>query len=266
MTQGVRVVISVPEGEIMARKTTNARLGILGGISILGTTGIVRPFSTASWRASVEQAVAVMAAQGEPTLVLCTGGRTEKGAMSLLPDLPEVCFVEVGDFTGAALRTAVEHGLREVVFVGMVGKLTKLAAGVLMTHYTRSRVSTELLGDITLAVGGDPGLADQVNGANTARHAYELWAAAGLLSAAGTDLCRRVADVLERFSEGRLTCGVGMVDFAGRCLVAAHGSRLDHRESDGSRLSQGDAGDGSLLGHREAGESARLDWETGDSR
>ena len=108
---GIEVVISVPDGERMARKTTNARLGILGGISILGTTGIVRPFSTASWRASVEQAISVLAAQGEDTVVLCTGGRTEKGAMALLPQLPEVCFVEVGDFTGAALRQAAEHGV-----------------------------------------------------------------------------------------------------------------------------------------------------------
>ncbi|MBX6766930.1 MAG: cobalt-precorrin-5B (C(1))-methyltransferase, partial [Actinomadura rubrobrunea] len=154
--RGVRVVISVPDGERMARKTTNRRLGILGGISILGTTGIVRPFSTASWRASVEQAVSVMAAQGETTLVLCTGGRTERGAMKLLPELPEVCFVEVGDFTGAALRRAVEHGLTHVVFVGMPGKLTKLASGVLMTHYTRSRVDTGLLGEITTAAGGPP--------------------------------------------------------------------------------------------------------------
>src|SRR5215467_1096878 len=74
---GITVIISVPDGERMARKTTNARLGIIGGISILGTTGIVRPFSTASWRASVEQAISVLAAQGEDTVVLCTGGRTE---------------------------------------------------------------------------------------------------------------------------------------------------------------------------------------------
>ncbi len=75
VNRGVLVILEVPGGEKMARKTTNARLGILGGISILGTTGIVRPFSTASWRASVEQAVSVMAAQGERTVVLCTGGR-----------------------------------------------------------------------------------------------------------------------------------------------------------------------------------------------
>ena len=158
-SRGVLVIISVPGGEKMARKTTNARLGILGGISILGTTGIVRPFSTASWRASVEQAVSVMAAQGERTMVLCTGGRTEKGAMVLLPGLPEVCFVEVGDFTGAALRRALAAGIQGVIFVGMAGKLAKLAAGVLMTHYTRSKVDLGLLGDVTLAAGGSAAMA-----------------------------------------------------------------------------------------------------------
>jgi cobalt-precorrin-5B (C1)-methyltransferase len=219
--RGVRVVISVPDGERMARKTTNRRLGILGGISILGTTGIVRPFSTASWRASVVQAVQVAAAQGEPAMVLCTGGRTEKGAMALLPDLSEVCFVEVGDFTGAALRAAVEHGLRRVVFVGMVGKLTKLAAGVLMTHYTRSKVDTGLLGRVTAEVGGAPELAAGVDAANTARHAYELWEAAGLLRPAGDALCARVRDVLVAFTEGALTADVAMVDFTGRVVVAA---------------------------------------------
>jgi cobalt-precorrin-5B (C1)-methyltransferase len=221
--RGVRVVISVPDGEKMARKTTNARLGIIGGISILGTTGIVRPFSTASWRASVEQAVSVLAAQGETTLVLCTGGRTEKGAMSLLPDLPEVCFVEVGDFTGAAIRKAVEHKVDHVIFVGMAGKLTKLAAGVLMTHYTRSRIDTGLLGDITRASGGSQELAARVDEANTARHAYELWTQAGLLREAGTELCGRVARVLTRFAAthgGAITVKVILVDFSGRASIA----------------------------------------------
>jgi cobalt-precorrin-5B (C1)-methyltransferase len=218
---GVRVVVSVPEGERMARKTTNARLGILGGISILGTTGIVRPFSTASWRASVVQAVSVLAAQHGMTLVLATGGRTEQAAMRLLPDLPTVSFVEVGDFTGAALREAVAKGLRRVVFVGMAGKLTKLAAGILMTHYTRSKVDPGLLASVTAAAGGSEQLMADVSAANTARHAYELWAEAGLLRSAGDELCRRVAAVLTRFSEDALEVDVAMVDFAGHAVVAA---------------------------------------------
>jgi len=217
--RGVRVTISVPDGELRARKTTNARLGILGGISILGTTGVVRPFSTESWRASVVQAVSVMAAQGEPTLVLATGGRTEKAAIRMLPDLPEVCFVEVGDFTGAALRKAVDEGLTDVVFVGMAGKLTKLASGVLMTHYTRSRVDTAVLVEITGELTEDAALIDGVASANTARHAYEQWEAAGVLRPAGDVLCRRVAEVLHRFSG--LTARVALVDPAGTRVVAA---------------------------------------------
>jgi cobalt-precorrin-5B (C1)-methyltransferase len=221
MTRGVLVVISVPGGEKMARKTTNARLGILGGISILGTTGIVRPFSTASWRASVEQAVSVMAAQGQDTAVLCTGGRTEKGAMALLPGLPEVCFVEVGDFTGAALRRGLAVGIREVIFVGMAGKLAKLAAGVLMTHYTRSKVDLGLLGEVTVAAGGSAALADEVTAANTGRHAYEIWQRAGILRPAGDELCLRVRSVLLRAGRGPLEADVAMVDFTGTRVVAA---------------------------------------------
>ena len=224
--RGVRVVISVPDGERMARKTTNARLGILGGISILGTTGIVRPFSTESWRASVVQAVDVLAAQGEQLVVLSTGGRTEGAAMRLRPDVSEVCFVEVGDFTGAALRRAVERGVPGVLFVGMVGKLTKLASGVLMTHYTRSKVDRELLAGITHAAGGSAAVVEEVRGANTARHAYEIWAAAGLLAPAGALLCARVRDVLERFaaaSGGVLGAQVVLVDPDGRAPVAATG-------------------------------------------
>jgi cobalt-precorrin-5B (C1)-methyltransferase len=221
--RGVLVVISVPGGEVMARKTTNRRLGIVGGISILGTTGIVRPFSTASWRASVVQAVSVLAAQGGRTLVLSTGGRTERAAMRLLPDLPEVAFVEVGDFTGAALREAVDKGLADVVFVGMAGKLTKLAGGVLMTHYTRSAIDRDLLADLTARAGGDAALVADVRAANTARHAYELWAAAGLLRAAGNLLCARVQGVLQAFAEQRIAAEVAMVDFAGESVVAGTG-------------------------------------------
>jgi len=222
--RGVDVTISVPGGERMARKTTNRRLGIEGGISILGTTGIVRPFSTASWRASVVQAVAVMAAQQVPTLVLATGGRTERGAMRLLPDLPAVAFVEVGDFTGAALRAAVQHGLTDVVFVGMIGKLTKLASGVLMTHYTRSKVDTGLLAEITAGHGGREDDVAEVRGAVTARRAYEVWEAGGLLRTCGDEVCARVAGTLRRFSAevGReLACRAAMVDFTGRRVVAA---------------------------------------------
>lgn len=196
---------------------------MIGGISILGTTGIVRPFSTASWRASVVQAVHVLAAQGERTVVLCTGGRTERAATRLLPDLPPVCFVEVGDFTGAAITAAVADRVPEVVFVGMAGKLAKLAAGILMTHYTRSKVDLSLLGALTAEAGGDPDLVAAVAAANTGRHTYELWQAHGLLESAGGLLCRRVQQVLVRYADGAVTADVAMVDFAGERTMCSSG-------------------------------------------
>ena len=137
------VTFAVPGGEAMAEKTTNARLGIVGGISILGTTGIVRPFSTAAYRASVVQQIDVAAAQGERTVLLATGSRSEPAAMRLHPELDDVCCVEVGDFTGIALRHAAAAGVERVVFVGMAGKIAKLAAGVMMTHFHRSQVDGE---------------------------------------------------------------------------------------------------------------------------
>jgi cobalt-precorrin-5B (C1)-methyltransferase len=210
--RGVRVVVSVPGGEEMAEKTTNPRLGIVGGISILGTTGIVRPFSTAAWRASVGQAINVMGAQGYDTLVLSTGGLTEKAAMRLLPDLEEVCFVEVGDFTGHALKGAVKNGLSRVFFVGMVGKLAKLAAGVMMTHWTRSKVDNDLLAGVTEKAGGNAGFVEEMKDANTARHAYELWREAGLEKAPDL-LCTLAAQNLEEFAERKLEVHVVMVDF-----------------------------------------------------
>jgi cobalt-precorrin-5B (C1)-methyltransferase len=117
----LRVVVSVPAGEAMAAKTSNSRLGIVGGISILGTTGVVRPFSTAAYRASVVQQVDVAAAQGHRAIALATGSRSERAASRLRPGLPPVCVVEVGDFTGIALRRAAGAGMSEVVFVGMAG-------------------------------------------------------------------------------------------------------------------------------------------------
>jgi len=210
--RGVRVEISVPGGEEMAEKTTNARLGIVGGISILGTTGIVRPFSTAAWRASVGQAINVMGKVGHDTLVLSTGGLTEKAAMRLLPALEEVCFVEVGDFTGHALKGAVKNGLNRVFFVGMAGKLTKLAAGIMMTHWTRSKVDNGLLAEVTEKAGGAAALIEKIKEANTARHAYELWREASLEKAPHL-LCALAAENLGEFAGGSLETYVIMVDF-----------------------------------------------------
>jgi cobalt-precorrin-5B (C1)-methyltransferase len=213
------VTFSVPDGEAMAEKTTNARLGIIGGISILGTTGIVRPFSTASYRASVVQQIDVAAAQGERTVALATGTRSERAASRLRPDLADVCLVEVGDFTGVALRRAAGTGVERVLFVGMAGKIAKLAAGVMMTHFHRSQIDGELLADTARAAGAAPHVVAAATETATARHFFEACVAHDAIRPLQM-LCERAASACQEHVAGALEVEVVMVDFEGEAVIA----------------------------------------------
>jgi cobalt-precorrin-5B (C1)-methyltransferase len=215
----VLVTISVPGGEAMAAKTSNDRLGIVGGISILGTTGVVKPFSTASYRASVVQQVDVAAAQGEKHMALSTGSRSDQAAQRLLPDLAPVCFVEVGDFTGIALRRAAGSGIAQITWVGMAGKIAKLAAGVMMTHYRRSKVDGELMADVARSTGAPPAVIEAATATATARHFAEVCVAHDCLEPLA-ELCRRAALACAAHVEGALDIEVVMVDFEGQEVLA----------------------------------------------
>jgi cobalt-precorrin-5B (C1)-methyltransferase len=215
----LRVTFSVPGGETMAAKTSNARLGIVGGISILGTTGIVRPFSTAAYRASVVQQVDVAAAQGERSMVLATGSRSEQAAFRLFPDRPEVSVVEVGDFTGICLRRMAGAGMTAATFVGMAGKIAKLAAGVMMTHFHRSKVDTGLLAAVATETGAPPALVATATETETARHFFEACLDAGWTAPLDA-LCRRAAGACRDHVDGALSVEVVMVDFEGEAVVA----------------------------------------------
>jgi cobalt-precorrin-5B (C1)-methyltransferase len=220
---GLEVVISVPEGEQMAKKTLNARLGIVGGISILGTTGIVRPYSTAAWRASVVQGIEVAAAQGQDTVVLTTGGRTEKFVMEELPQLAPACFVQMGDFLRYALDTAAKEGIRNVVIGGMVGKLTKMAQGETITHAGRAEVDTDLLAELAAEVGAPPEVCEAIRGAETARYAAERMQELGLYVPFHEALARRVIETLAARYPGRFRLRVLVCDFEGNKIAeAAH--------------------------------------------
>jgi len=217
--EAVAVTISVPGGAAMAAKTSNARLGIVGGVSILGTTGIVRPFSTAAWRASVVQQIDVAAAQGQRRIVLSTGSRTDAAAQRLFPDLPPVCFVEVGDFTGIALRRAAAGGVEQVTFVGMAGKVTKLAAGVMMTHYRRSQVDGALLAEVAAGARAPAAVVAAATATATARHFAEACMATQHMESLA-ELCRRAAAACRAHGGGALTVDVLLVDFDGEQVLA----------------------------------------------
>ncbi|HEV7762289.1 MAG TPA: cobalt-precorrin-5B (C(1))-methyltransferase CbiD, partial [Acidimicrobiales bacterium] len=215
----VLVTLSVPGGEAMAAKTSNDRLGIVGGISILGTTGIVKPFSTASYRASVVQQVDVAAAQGQWHMALSTGSRSDQAAQRLLPELDPVCFVEVGDFTGIALRRAAGSGIDRITWVGMAGKIAKLAAGVLMTHYRRSKVDGELLAEVARVTDAPAAVVEAATATATARHFAEVCLEHGAFAPLA-ELCRRAALACAAHVDGALAVEVIMVDFAGEEVLA----------------------------------------------
>ncbi|MGH9073804.1 MAG: cobalt-precorrin-5B (C(1))-methyltransferase [Acidimicrobiales bacterium] len=213
------VTFSVPGGEEMTKRTSNERLGILGGISILGTTGIVRPFSTASYRASVVQQVDVAAAQGERTMVLCTGSRSERAALRLYAELDPVSFVEVGDFSGIALRRCTAGGMTQVNVVAMAGKIAKLAAGVMMTHFHRSKVDTELLATVAAETGSPAAVVAAATATATARHFYDACLASGTRTPL-IRLCQMARDNCIAHGGGSFDCEIVMVDFEGEEVIA----------------------------------------------
>jgi cobalt-precorrin-5B (C1)-methyltransferase len=213
------VVFSVPDGEAMAEHTSNARLGIVGGISILGTTGVVKPYSTAAWRASIVQQIDVAAAQGEPTMVLATGTRTERLAMRLFPGLDDVCFVEVGDYTGTALKRMVQAGMVHAVVAGMAGKLSKLASGVMMTHFRRSKVDGQLLAAVAKSVKAPAAVVRAATATNTARHFFETCIAEGVVAPLER-VCQMAKEACEEHAGGALSVEVLMADFEGTRVVA----------------------------------------------
>jgi cobalt-precorrin-5B (C1)-methyltransferase len=214
---GAVVTISVPGGEEMALKTTNARLGLLGGISILGTSGIVKPYSTAAYKASVIQEIDVAAAGGISELVLTTGGKSEEYAMRLYPALPAAAFVQVGDFVGVGLRACVRRKLSRVTVVGMIGKLSKMAQGRMQTHAAGSAVDMDLLAELASELGASPALVASIRVANTARHVLELCSAAGLVNITSL-VCRRVVEHCHGHVGGALEVHACLVDFGGALL------------------------------------------------
>lgn len=213
------VEISVPGGQEMARHTTNERLGILGGISILGTTGIVKPFSTASWRASVVQQIDVAAAQGFKELALTTGSRSSQGAASLWPHLEPVCIVEVGDFTGVALKRARHWKFTCIHLAYMVGKLTKLASGTLMTHFHRSNVDTDFLRSLALMAGASEEVVSAANQTATARHFLETCLRKGELAPLEL-LCQKAKEQVQGVLDGGAQVDVTLLGFDGHEVLA----------------------------------------------
>lgn len=176
---GADVEISIPGGEALADKTWNPRLGIVGGLSILGTTGIVNPFSCAAWIASIHRGIDVARAMGLRHVAGCTGS-TSEDAVRAHYGLPLEAMLDMGDFAGGLLKYLRTHPVARVTIGGGFGKITKLAQGALDLHSGRSQVEFDYLASLLPELPRNTILA-----ANTAQEVLEL--------AQGTDLAARVA-------------------------------------------------------------------------
>ena len=194
---GLEIVISVPGGEALAKRTFNPRLGIEGGISIIGTTGIVEPMSSAALVDTIRLELSVLAASGEKGALLCPGNYGEDFAREAL-GLSLRAQVSIGNFIGEAIDAAVEAGFERLLLVGHIGKLVKLGIGMMNTHSAWGDGRMETLAACALRGGGEAPLLRGLLDCATTDAALELLDRAGLLDVTMSELGGRIQASLER--------------------------------------------------------------------
>lgn len=196
----ITVCIRVPDGERLARRTLNARLGIVGGISILGTQGTTRPFSHEAWQRAIEQALDVAEATGCRCLGLCSGRRSERLLMARYPDWPAQAFVQAADFIGFAAGRAAGHAFAGLVWGCFFGKMLKLAQGHAFTHARAGAPDLAALAAFCARRGAAPGCVAAVRAANTAAQALDIVLDDVCSALVLHDLAREAGDRLERLA------------------------------------------------------------------
>ncbi|CCK78179.1 cobalt-precorrin-5B (C(1))-methyltransferase CbiD [Desulfobacula toluolica] len=210
----VDVEIFVPQGEVLAQKTLNARLGILGGISILGTTGLVTPMSHDAYIATIKSSICVAAAMGIDTLVFTTGRRSERFAIEIFKSFGEEAFIQTGDFFKASLDMAMlNSGIKSIIYTVFFGKAVKMALGFEHTHAAKSELTLKKLSTWAMDITGNRKLESLICRANTARHAFsyiypeypELMVYVG----------KKIIQTATRFSYNKLKIKVIILDFDG---------------------------------------------------
>lgn len=216
-THQVSVTVFVPRGEELAKKTLNARLGIMGGISILGTTGVVTPMSHDAYIATIRAGIRVAAAKHTADLVFTTGRRSERHAMALFPRFSEESFVQTGDFFKAAIQEALARPcICRIIYTVFFGKAVKMALGHAHTHAARSGMALDTLAEWAQTVTGSRTLADQIANANTARHAFSY------IYPAYPDVIRLVGKKIQEnagsFAGNQLAIRVIILDFDGQVV------------------------------------------------
>lgn len=177
--EDIEVEVSIAEGAALATRTLNPRLGIVGGLSVLGTTGIVIPFSCAAWIHSIHRGIDVARAMGFDHVAGSTGNASEM-AVQKHHGLHEVALIDMGDFVGGMLKYIRAHPVPRVTIAGGVAKMTKLAQGMLDVHSKRGAPDLDMLAEVAAGEGADAALAARIRAANTVAQAFSEAEAAGI--------------------------------------------------------------------------------------
>ena len=213
---GIKIIVSVPKGRELATKTDNPRIGIMDGISILGTSGIVIPYSTASFAAAIRQQIDVVRSMNDDIVFLTTGGRSEDFARKII-ELPDHSFIQMGDFSGYTIQQCAKKGLKKAYVAGFIGKLAKMAAGVKQTHVKGSKVNMKFLSEIAKRCNADDKTIEKIKNANTARNVQEIIMedkVDGFFDEISKETCLQ----MRNHSEGNIPVEVILFDFDGSIL------------------------------------------------
>jgi cobalt-precorrin-5B (C1)-methyltransferase len=224
--KGVEVTISAPEGETIAKKTLNPKLGIVGGVSILGTTGIVKPLSLEACRRSLVPQIDVAVAHGYKRIIFVPGNIGEKIAREQF-DAPGDAIVQTGDFMGYMLDKAVEKGVQEIILLGHSGKLVKLAANIFNTHHKVADARNEVIAAYAGAAGADTKTINALLQSNTSDQATEILKTANLAEETYTKIADRVSQRVCDRVENKIKISVIIVSMDGKVLGMDQNARCN---------------------------------------
>ena len=222
--KGVDVTLNIPEGEKVAVKTLNSKLGIMGGLSVLGTTGIVKPLSMEACRRSLVPQIDVALSAGYERVFFVPGNIGERITKKLFKP-PEDAIVQTGDFVGYMLDKAAEKGVKEILFLGHPGKLAKVAAGIFNTHHKVADARNEVVAAYAGAVGADASLINRILQSNTTEEAITLLKQASLSEQVFDRIAERVSQRVSERVQQKIKISVMLVSLDGEVLGADANAR-----------------------------------------
>ncbi|MCY3854480.1 MAG: cobalt-precorrin-5B (C(1))-methyltransferase [Thaumarchaeota archaeon] len=214
--KGIKIIISVPNGDKIAKHTDNPRLGIKNGISILGTSGIVIPYSTASFAASIRQNLDVCVATNNTKIALSVGSRSEEYIKNIIK-IPNHCFVQMGDFAGYTMSQCVQKKIKMAYIVGLIAKFAKISTGIKQTHVKGSKVNMIFLSKLAKKCNTDSNTLKLIKTAHTARHVYEI-IKEKKMDNFFNELCIEVYKQMRKHSESKIVLNVILFDFDGNII------------------------------------------------